>query len=271
MGLTAHALITTEGLQARLKRATAAEDDVERRLVDAVNASTAYLERATARRLRARNYRTSYTVSCLAGTLSTSLLATTTASMEVGDDVVGTSIAPGSQVASIASSSALELNRKVTGLFGYTSLTFGSRPMTVDGLGSSEIYAREYPLVDLFAAYYRYPDGTRVALDITDAQFDYDTGRIVLLNDSFAAGLLNIDLECRAGYVEPTATDLGHPDWFELEALAYRVAEIFYTDGINLRGRTDSTSVGNLSSSKGDVSMPSDVLAGIHRFRRMWS
>jgi hypothetical protein len=158
----------------------------------------------------------------------------------------------------------------VTALFGFTTLTFGSRPMTVDGQGGNVIYANQHPLVELFAAYYRNADGTRTALDITDAQYEYETGRIVLTNDSFPAGLMNIDLECRCGYVEPSGTDLGHPDWYALEALAYRVAEIFYGDGINLRGRSTDVSAGGVSASMLDVSMPQDVLVGVHRFRRMW-
>jgi hypothetical protein len=123
----------------------------------------------------------------------------------------------------------------------------------------------------LYSASISYPDGTSIPMSLAGAHYEYETGLVALANDAFPKGRLNIDLECRAGYVQPTATDYGHQDWYDLEALAYRIAEIAYTDALNIRGRYEEVSAGSLSARTGSGDMPADVVAAIKRFCRRWA
>lgn len=277
---TPHAFIDTAQLMARMKRLEGAEDDIEQRLLDAVNAATHWMERTTRRRLRARNYRTAVTISGSASNADATVTMAT-ALARVGDDVIGVGIEPGSQVLSITDSGHLELTRNVTAAINNGSLTFGSMPLSIDVSrnleayspyvrGQSEIWLPEHPLVTVFGLYSLDLDGNRTALDTTGARFDYATGRIILTHDIFTSGRLEIQAEVRAGYTPPTATDLGNDAWYSLEAIAFRAAEIYFMDALNIRGRVDSLNAGGASASFGAASMPADLISAITPFCRRW-
>jgi hypothetical protein len=270
LSLTPHAIILPEALQPRLKRSSGGEDDIEQRLVDAINAATHWMEMFTRRRLRARNYRTAVSIACT-GTAADATLAgsTFTANVKAGDDLVGVGVAVGSQVDSITSAVALEMTREATATIS-GSVTFGSRPLYFSGDGTVEAWLHERPLVEVYGLYSTDVQGNRVALNTTAAQYDLATGQIVLSSDIFPRGTLNIQAEVRAGYVQPSATDRGHTDWYALEALAYRVAEVFFMDALNLRGRSDSFAAGGVSANIGTSAMPADILAAIAPFVRRW-
>lgn len=272
-----YSFISPEQLQPRIKRAGHAEDDVEQRLVDAVNGATLWMERFTRRRLRARNYRTPVTIACSASSGSTTLSGTGFSTLvEDGDDAVGIGLEVGSQVVDVG---GLTLNRATTAALSGTAVTFGSAPIRISGGdggagrfggGSvSEIYLPEYPLVTLYSVYYDIA-GTLTAIDTSGASYDDELGRIVLANDRFPSGRLNIVVNARVGYDEPIATSLGHWSWAALESAAMRVAEVLYLDALQVRGRSDHFSAGPVSTSFSQLDMPKDVLAMLAPFVRRW-
>jgi len=265
-----HSFIAPEQLQARLKRAGDAEVDIEQRLVDAVNAATLWMEQHTKRRLRARNYRTANTITCSASSGDETLTGSGfTTQLFAGDDAVAVGLSVGSQVASITSASALELNRKTTAALSGVSVMFGSQPLRFSGDGSVEAYLPEFPLVQLLSIY-RDDAGTLTAINTDGAYFDLEVGLIVLANDTFPRGNQNIVVNARCGYVQPTATDLGHWAYAALESAAMRCAEVLFTDALQVRGRSDNFSAGGLSASFSDFDMPKDVLAMLAPFVRRW-
>lgn len=268
--VTPHSFITTQALQARLKRNVSAEDDVEQRLTDAVNGAAHWMEMVTRRKLKARNHRTANTIVCSAAadslTITGSGFGTT---LQAGDDMAGVGVAVGSQVDSIDSAASLTATRKTTADIAAGSITFGSRPLRASGDGTNELYLAERPIVEVFSAFYDVA-GTLTAIDLANAVYDHSVGRILLATGAFPKGSLNILINARVGYAEPTETDLGHEEWHALEALALRVGEVFYTDGIHIRGRTESVSVGNLSTQTLSTPMPADVISAITPFIRRW-
>ena len=265
-----HSFISPERLQARIKRTGAAEDDVEQRLVDAVNAAELWMRGFTKRRLKAQNHRTPVAIACSALSLSTTLTGSAfTTQLEAGDDAVGVGLEVGSQVSSIASASSLTLSRKTTASLSGVSVTFGSAPLRVSGEGTNELYLPETPLVELFSLYYDVA-GTLTAIDATGATYDNEVGRIVLANDIFPKGNLNIVANARCGYEQPTATTLGHWQYAGLEAAAMRCAEVFYMDALQVRGRSEQFSAGHVSASFSSFDMPKDVLAMLQPFIRRW-
>jgi hypothetical protein len=264
-----HSFIAPEQLQARMKRTGAAEDDIEQRLVDAVNAATLWMEQFTKRRLKARNYRTATTIACSASDDSATITGSGFSGLYAGDDMVGTGLQVGSQVSSIESAVSLTANRKTTDALSSTSVSFGSLPLRVSGDASIELYLPEFPLVQLYSLY-RDDAGTLTAIDTTGAYYDYETGYIVLANDKFPRGNMNIVINARCGYAQPTATDLGSWAYAALEAAAMRCAEVLFTDALQVRGRSDNFSAGGVSASFSDYDMPKDVLAMLAPFVRRW-
>lgn len=264
-----HAFISTEELQARLKRVLSAEDDVEQRLTDAVNAATDWMEMATRRKLRARNHRTANTVAFTASSGATAYTAGVTTALYVGDDMTGAGVGIGSQVSAIGSGTALTASRKTTAALSGTNVTFGSRPLRCSGDGTNELYLPERPIVQVFSIYDEV-NGVQTALDLSNAVYDYDVGRILLANDTFPKGNLNLVVNARLGYAEPSATDLGHPSFFTLESLAMRVAEVFFTDALQIRGRAQDIAAGGLSTTVGAAPMPADIVNSILPFVRRW-
>src|SRR6185436_12318125 len=108
LNLTPNAFVTVDQMMPRLKRTSGAEDDIEQRLIDAINGATQWMEAAASRLLKARNHRTAVTIACTASSASQAFAGTGfTANVEVGDDMVGTGVAVGSQVQAIASAIAL--------------------------------------------------------------------------------------------------------------------------------------------------------------------
>jgi len=274
--LTPHSFITTEGLQARLKRPNGAEDDIEQRLLDAVNNATHWLEMVTRRALKARNHRTAVTIVCSTVAVDDATLGGVgfTTSAEVGDDIVDPhatpGVAAGSQVLSITSGVLLEMTLPAIAVVESHSMSFGSRPLVFSGDGTNEAYLTQRPIVEVFSLYSVDTSGTQTALDMTGARYDYNAGRIVLGNDVFPKGVLNIVANVRAGYEQPTSGRVGHPEWYSLEQLAYRAAEVFFTDALHIRGRAEDVTVSSLSARVGVTPMPSDLIAGIQPFVRRW-
>lgn len=271
--LSPHALTTVTRLKAHLDRSSIGEDDVSDRCIAAINAATSWMEMRTARALKARNWRTQFTVNCSAEINSTAFEAGVGGLIKQGDDMIDLVqgyIPAGCQVVSYNTSlDTFVSSIAVTAALTQSAVTFGSVPLVCDGTGDSVLYAPEWPIHALWAAYEVDSAGNRTELDITSARIDAMSGRIELPYAVFPEGEQNIELECRAGYVEPTAYERGHTEqWWALERLCLRLSEIFYSDSLSLRGRATDLTMGGVSARVNDFAMPDDVRADIWPFVR---
>jgi len=261
-------------LRSHLFRTGGAEDDIDDRLVWACNRSIAWMETRTTRRLKARNYRTQVTTTTSGSTAaqSASIDVASTASLKVGDDVLCAGLDVGTQVESITDGNTFVPSRRTLATIATGStLTCGSGPLFLDvedGDESDTMYVPESPLlaVNLYGLYWVGPDGVRTAVSLTYARYDESVGSLRLLDmGRFGAG--RYEFECRAGYEQPSATALGHPtDWEALTAIQLRVAEVYFTDDAQMRGRASTLTVGPMSLTGSDA-MPADVE---HALRPYW-
>lgn len=274
--LLASSFIDEARLRTHLGRDLGAEDDIERRLTWACNRAIAWMETRTRRRLKARNYRTPVTTTTNGSTAAAaaSITVVSTADLEVGDDVLAAGLEPGTQVESITSGTAFVPTREVVSVIASGStLTFGSAPLQVDVPdATSVLYAPEWPLLaaNLYGLYWLDASGNRTALTLTGKRVDEASGRIYLTHDQAPAGTLNLQIECRAGYEQPSATALGHPqDWEALSAIQLRVAEVLFMDDSHLRGRMTSVAVGNVSLNAPDQKMPADIEDALRPYWRL--
>lgn len=180
-------------------------------------------------------------------------------------------VAPGTQVARLngAPLYTFEANTLATATVTHASCIVGTEPLVCDGNGSNTLDAPEWPLQDVWAIYEVDYAGNRTALDTSQMRIHKRTGTIELGASVFPDGERNIEIECRAGYEQPTTTVTGDwTDWTALEALALRVAEVFYADGLTLRGRQTDLSMGSLNSRVPDFAMPADIEAAVWPFVR---
>ena len=274
LDLTPNALVTVARLKAHLTRTSLGETDITDRCVSAINAAVSWMEVRTRRALAARNWRTEFSVTCNVNATSTTF---TPGSLGVkrGDDIIDMDtgfVPPGCRVLSVDS----DTNDFVTSLATTNTIqltswpfTFGSEPIVCDGDSTRLLDSPEWPLVELFAAYVVDSNGTRTALNITDARIHRASGRIELPNDVFPAGEMNIELECRAGYEQPSTTRRGDwTDWSALERICLRAAEVFFTDDLNARGRMSDINVGGMSARVQEFAMPDDIESAIQRYVR---
>lgn len=273
LDLSPYALVTVARLKTHLGRTSVGETDVSDRCIAAINAATSWMEMRTARALKARNWRTQFTVNCDAETNTTAFTAATGGLIEPGDDMfdaVQGYIPAGCQVVSYDTlTDTFVSSLAVTSALTQSAVTFGHVPLVCDGTGEGVLYAPEWPIHTLWAAYEVDSAGNRTQLDTTSARINAMSGRIELPYGIFVEGEQNIELECRAGYEQPTTTVTGDwTDWNALEALALRVAEVFYADGLTLRGRQTDLSMGNLNSRVPDFAMPADIETAVWPFVR---
>ena len=273
LDLSPYALVTVARLKTHLGRSSVGETDVTDRCTAAINAATAWLERRTGRALKARNYRTAFDVRCDANSSSTAFTAGTGGLIKVGDDMLDTIqgyIPIGCQVVSYNSLlDTFVSSIATTGALAQSAVTFGSVPLVCNGTGESVLDAPEWPLQNVWAAYSVDYAGTRTALSISSMRLHKASGTIELPHSAFPEGERNIELECRAGYEQPATTVQGDwQDWTALEALALRVAEVFFSDGLNQRGRQTDISMGGLSASVGSYEMPADIMNDSRKFVR---
>lgn len=273
--LSPYALTTVARLKSHLSRSTVGESDVTDRCIGAINSATAWMERRTGRKLKARNWRTAVNTQVTTTSDDATLDLGTPSDVKEGDDIRLASgesacIPAGTQIDSIDTSlGTAEMTNAATASVSQASCYVGSQPLRFDGNGSSVIYLPEWPLVTLWYAYEVDSAGNRTALNITSARLDEMGGRLELPYDVFPEGEQNIELECRAGYQDSTAYRLGHSvEWAALERLCLRIAEIFYSDDLSLRGRNSDISMGGVSSRVNEFDMPADVREAIWPFVR---
>lgn len=249
--------------------------DKERpQIVAALNAAAVFMESAkgTGRRLVERTYRDPVTVADCT-TTSNSKNVTSSAgfgNVKRGDPVAGAGIQPGTFVRTWTSASAIELSQAATATASDASLTFGSAPLVVSGTGASTIYIPERPVSEVYGARWVGADGTETDFDLTGARIlDAEVGLYRLASgEAFPRGVSNIEIDCRAGYREPTATDLGHEDWHLLQRLCHRLAQCYFQDQQNALGRVADKTLGQASFRFVDFDLPLDVKQGLEHFRR---
>ena len=252
-----------------------AEGDIEARLTRACNRAIGWMEARTTRKLRARNYRTQVTTTTSGSTAegAVTINVASTAALEVGDDMLGAGLDVGTRIQSISSATALVPSKKtVATIADGSTLTFGSGPLALDVEDNDEgvLYVPESPMLaaNLYAMYFVGDDNVRQAISLSYLRFEESTGMIRLLGNMGRFSDGRYEFECRAGYEQPSATALGHPaEWEALSAIQLRVAEVYFTDDLQMRGRANTVTVGGMSLS-GSEKMPADIEEALLPFWR---
>lgn len=266
--LSPHAFIDLADLRAHLKREAGAESDFERRAVEAINSATSWLETRTRRRLKSRIYRAPVSFSATVANNDANVTGSGfTAGVYVGDTAYGGSVGEGAVVLAVSSNTNVVMSRNSLAT-GATTVYFGSEQLLCDGYADDTAQSPEFPVTQLLAAYSIEDDGTQTALDVSGARIS-SAGLIQLPNDSFPSGASNIALAVRAGYIQPSETEIGHrAECDALRRLSFRLAEVYYTDDLAMRGRTESNSFGNASASASTLRMPDDIEGAVLTFVR---
>ena len=273
LDLSPYALTTVTRLKSHLGRASIGESDVTDRATAAINRATAWMERASGRKLKARNWRTAFTVPCNVTTGQTDFEAGTAGLVKRGDDMLDAIqgyIPAGCQVVSYnTSTNHFVSSIAATGGLAQSPVTFGSVPLACDGTGFGVLDAPQWPVQDVWAIYDVDYAGNRTALDITGIRIHKASGTIELAYSTFPLDERNIEIECRAGYEQPTTLIRGDVDeWNALEGICLRAAEVYFSDASTLRGRQTDISMGGLSASVGSYDMPADIVADMRAFVR---
>lgn len=269
---TPFAPCSLEELSAYLQRAIGEGTGDPERVIRAGNHAVGHMELRTRRRLVSRTYREAVAVTSCTTTVDTLGVTGTGFSTyaKAGDEVVGVGLQPGTRVASVTSNTAIVLNRPATAT-GTVTLTFGSEPLQVDGTGKDYIYVPERPVQEIYGASYLDDSGAETALDTTGYRIERDTGRLVLPNDAFPEGDLNVLLEVSAGYAEPSATVRGDfGAWMALQHLFLRLAQVYFQDEQTMPGRVVDRKVLQAGGTIPDFRLPQDIQDLLVQFERRW-
>lgn len=254
-----------------LQRVKVQEDVDPARIIRAGNHAIAYAENRTARRLVARTYREPVSIaSCVVTAADATVTGAGFDDLYVGDEVVGSGLDIGSRVASITSDAALELDRPALTTVDPATLTFGSARLRVDGTGSTRLQIPEWPVQALYSAVWVDSDGTETALDLTGYRLESATGSLILPNDTFPEGEMNVLVACEAGYREPTATRRGDfAKWTALQRVCLRLAQVFFQDEQRNPGRIVDRSLGQVTSQLPSFKVPDDIESELEQFMRV--
>lgn len=270
--LNPYSLASLERARQYLKRPDSVVSDTEEEVIIlGLNAIPGLFEGEVGRKLACRTYRNAVTISCTATVNTTTLTAASgLLALKTLDDAVGVNLAIGSRVASITSDTALGLTKQA-GASGAASVTFGSEPLVVDGTGTQEVYLPARPVVEVYRVKSVDGLGVKTALDLTSSRLDKKTGRLVLMSDVFPRGSLNIEIEAKAGYREPTTTDRGDWEgWSRLEGLCLRAVAVMFQDFDTMAGRTGELSLATATMKIMDFKLPEDIREGLRQFAQPW-
>lgn len=279
----AASFVTLAEFKAFLRRDVKPQEGDDARLIEALNAAAGKLREWTGRELHTKVWRTPVRMSEIEfvypaddGTESPTLSTNEgvfTGIVQAGDDVFGAYARPFQRVVAVRPNE-IDLNYGWTyaeGWEGPRTFSFGSRPMYVSGDGSSTVCSIEFPVTEVISA--AQWDGTEwVSVDITGARFDcFDLGRIDFPYATFESGSRNVRLEVRAGYVEPSASDAGHPeDWSRLRRLTLWLAAKAFSDDASFRWSGTSPAGGGRGSLDSAVaSMPEELAQSLAAYRRL--
>lgn len=255
-----------------LNRALGSGNGDDEKVTRAGNAAVGHMETRCRRRLVYRTYRDAVEVaSCTVAVGDADVTGTGfTAGAKAGDAVTGTGLQPGSRVASVTDNTAIVLDRPALAA-GTVTLTFGSERMQIDGSGKSGLYLPERPVHEVYEAAYLDDAGQETALDLTGQRLDQETGYLLLPNDTFPEGELNILVGCAAGYREPSATVRGNfTEWNALQRLFLRLAQVYFQDEEQQPGRIVDRKILQGGGSIPDFRLPDDIRYLIAQFERLW-
>lgn len=282
--LSPNAFITEAQAEAFIFRGatpSAADQDA---IVNGINWATARMESktGTGRKLHWRNY----TQPVANGPWSAGVgpqLATTNGNplggMRGGDDVTAvvglqglrvalspTIVLPASPIVALTGTPSADPNGK--------TVTFGSARMQLDGPTFEDrrtLVLEERPLNTLFGIWKVNGDGTKTAVDLTNAIIDYSTAKIILVQDFFPRGDLALEVEANCGFIQPSSSALGHEqEWNDMVMLTELLLQLYWQNYRLALGRLSNADAGQLraSVSPGRDQYPPDVCALIDAYRR---
>lgn len=255
--LSRRALTSVEAARAYLQRAEYTTEDEA--VVDAVNEATGYMEAWTQRRLRERLYTNPQTVTLTATADSVTFTGTGLGVLRVGADAYGDRLRIESVLASIAGDGlSLTLSQPAESA-GSVAVSFGSEPLTLEWPGGRKVSVPEWPVEAVYSVKIVERDGTRTAMDVTNAILRKQSGVLELVNDYPARGQI-VEIECRAGYRPQTNTERGHrEDWSNLSRCCHRIAQILFQDYRTQLGRTMEVQIRDQIVRFADMRLPKDV------------
>ena len=256
------ALTDTETARDYLKFRDGTNDLMVTRLV---NYATAALERRARRNLASRPYTSPVTVAgCTTVSGSKTLITSNSfAAVRVGMYVAVAGVPAGAFVKSVESATSLTLSAQATASAAALSVTFSSDgPLVLSGFAEQDLLIPEGPITELIGVRSRDSDGNLTALDIAGARV---RGRFVLLaNEAFPDGDLNLVLECVAGY----APGIHDRELDDLESLCLRLVQVMWQDHNDQVGRGSAVTVQGAAIQFIDAAMPKDIAAGVDAYRR---
>lgn len=246
------------------------EDGSPDLIVHALNAATACMEKMTNRRLRSRTYRETTAISCTSTVDSETVTGAGFLNLKNADDAVGANLDAGSRIDTIASDGSLTLTKKARAS-GAATVTFGSVPIVVDGDGTSVIRIPEYPVSEVYSVTSVDTLGVETAHDLTNARLERTTGKLILATEATVKGLLNVRIECKAGYVQPSASQIGDwEDWNDLEKICLRLTQIMFQDYAQQVGRFGDKTIVQFTQHLVSFELPADLIEALGKYRRIW-
>lgn len=153
-------------------------------------------------------------------------------------------------------------------------VTFGSARMKLDGPTFEDrrtLVLEERPLNTLFGIWKVNGDGTKTAVDLTNAIIDYDTAKIILVQDFFPRGDLALEVEANCGFIQPTNSTLGHEQaWNDMVMLTELLLQLYWQNYRLALGRLSNADAGQLraSVSPSRDTYPPDICALLDAYRR---
>lgn len=225
----------------------------------------------TGRKLGCRTFRDAVTLTgCSVAADAVTLTGTGfTSGIYPGDAVVGTGLQPETVVVSVESNTSATLNKSASAEIVSAPLTFGSERLQLSDFEvGHELWIPETPVKTIYSIVWLDSAGSETAFDTTGARLEKDSGRYYLPNGWVTTGCLDILVSCRAGYSRPTATDRGDSEFWALQGVQMRLAQIFFDDERRNPGRALSRQLVTIGSTIPGFKMPDDVLEALAPFRR---
>lgn len=271
LALSRNSFLSLDELIALTGRDLGEETRDREKLIAAANASVAFMERHTARKLASRIYRDAFTVPCTLTNASSAVTAVAgLLQVRIGDDVFGAGLPPNARVLAVASDTALTLTVKAE-TSGPATLTFGTARLAMNGHHERVIHIREYPVTQVFGTpTYINWEGSEVQFDITNARLDGPTGRYALWSQVAPRGVSNVFFDVQAGYRRPSPTDPGDEEWYNLSHLQWRLVDTLFMDLTSQPGRSVTRTIAGETVTYADYKLAADIEMGLAMYRRRW-
>ena len=254
---------------AYLDRADGSEDNIADMIVIALNGATGRMERLTKRKLKARTYRSTTAISATSTIDTEGLTGAGFLALKTLDDALGVNLEAGSRIDAIAGDGSLTLTKKARAS-GAATVTFGSEPLKTNGDGKNVIWIPEYPVVEVYEVNHLDDVGVETALSLTNARLE-STGRLQLADDFAPKGDQNILIECKAGYLPPSATVPGDwEEWNDLEQICLRLTQIMFQDFAQHVGRSGDISIVQFTQHVVGFELPADITQALEKYGRLW-